>query len=739
MAATKLYKGNIIGTSKEEGLFKKLSDEGTELKLLKYQDFLPGIDRAPFVTHNIESGEPTERDSWWKLYVNTSELAVQRRIEDVKRITKFIASPKGVLWESERAALETIQKDMQQAQSNRIEKIRGEGGEKDSFWKRVLGVAANFGKSVLQGIGLTAATLEQTGVSGTGAHVTTYLTRAYLLNGKESKTFANILSYAGLTDDNNLNASAKIIGGDQTIDSMEPDPNRLMVSSDDERLVPNNQEASQSYGTEEIKPPITEFYEKNYRGEEISGSLFAARKNLHGVSTQTGSAYNMRQERMSDILSTVRKADKKQLGDLYGDYKEVNLTSDEGSSTKTVAKEFDQAEARYVLERGTGSYLGFVSNGPELKTTISGSDGKVRTVFADVPSSNLEYSRYSDSDLKLETKRQAGEGVAKKQELSFKVGYQEAKEGEVTIKRSRSREENTGTFDRMQGYLYHTTDKHYSYVIDSNLEFNSDKLKDTLSLIPFCITTITPDHRTYLNFPAYLDSYDDSYNGEWESVRYVGRAENFYGYKGFTRSINLSFKVIAFRQEHLVPLYQELNRLAGVTAPSYKDALFMRGTLASITIGELLRDKLGIIPSVKFSWAVDDPWEILKDGKQKEVIQVPHVLSVSLQFNPIEKEEVREDLGSYFVFDPNPRDFTSNPEASYTKAAEGTPVEEEKQRASLKGGKVESISENRTVDTVGTSIAGGAGGHVSGPSQYDIRANDYKNRRSSPDAISGTR
>lgn len=226
--------------------------------------------------------------------------------------------------------------------------------------------------------------------------------------------------------------------------------------------------------------------------------------------------------------------------------------------------------------------------------------------------------------------------------------------------------------------------------INPSLEYSPGMVDQELGLIPFCITTITPDFRTYLNFPAHLDSYDDSYSGDWDSVQYVGRAEKFYGYTGFTREISLSFKVVAANPQNLANLYSKLNRLAGATAPSYGPAgLFMRGTLASLTVGDLLRNQTGFIRNVKLSWQQDYLWELgpvspqnpeiaqavqdmygiaatnVQDGFGGKYYRVPQMLDVSISFTPIEHGTVREDYNAYFVFDPKELTPTSTGTPEY--------------------------------------------------------------------------
>lgn len=640
MAATNLYKGNVIGDSKQKGLFSKLGE--TDLKSLNYQDFLPGIDRAPYVTHDINTGEPTERDSWWKLYQNTSELAVQRRIEDVKRLTKFIASPKGVLWESRVAGLETIQKDLYNQSTNTRTLIKASGSKygvgnygvsgsnvNDSSWSwnRVLQTLGNVGKSILQDVGITAATLEQAGVSGTGTHVDTFISRAYLNDG-DSKMLGKILSYAGITDGGKLNAAAKAQKGQEILGDdpwTKLDPDKALYSNV-EAFDNGVAKGEKVYGDQKLTGAGS-YYKKSegpaVKFDRTTGTFVqdlqttlenivrdSTNKNL-GISSDKNSPKPNRVE--TGVNSTVRDLDKKQIGDSYG---------------KFIEKESYQVSKNVSID----------------------AEGETAKIF---PKSSVTIKVP-----KLSSEENTTDGVGP---FGEKSGLTKGL-GEYFYTRPRKK------------------DTVYSYVVDSDpdLEFKFGNLDRALGLIPFCITTITPDHRTYLNFPAYLESYDDNYNADWESVKYVGRAENFYGYKGYTRSINLSFKVIAFRESHLVPLYQELNKLVGVTAPSYDNVqnLFMRGTLASLTVGELLRDKKGIIPSVKLSWERDDPWEVVAHSKYEEnsqtadfgfntidkkaTIQVPHVLTVVLQFTPIEQEEVREDYGAYFVFDPDERPTVKN-------------------------------------------------------------------------------
>lgn len=185
---------------------------------------------------------------------------------------------------------------------------------------------------------------------------------------------------------------------------------------------------------------------------------------------------------------------------------------------------------------------------------------------------------------------------------------------------------------------------------------NTDWLKN-FNLVPFEIVSIIPDQQEkwYLYFQANLDSFDDDYSGNWENQQYIGRGDMMYAYTGFTRRINFSFKAVARKQEDLEPLYKQLNALAAMTAPNYdQNGSFMRGTLASVTIGDLLKNQKGFFTSIKLSWKQDYPWSIGKDTGGKETIKVPHLLDVSVGFTPIQsfnatsRPELASSEKSYF-------------------------------------------------------------------------------------------
>ena len=150
--------------------------------------------------------------------------------------------------------------------------------------------------------------------------------------------------------------------------------------------------------------------------------------------------------------------------------------------------------------------------------------------------------------------------------------------------------------------------------------------------------------KNWLHFRVLLESFSEDYKAGWKSQEYMGRAEKFYRYSSFDRGISLSFKVVAFSKQELMPIYRKLNYFVSHLAPYYSNAGYMSGNLVELTLGDWLRRQPGFIDNIKLKIEQDSPWEInlgLDGGKEKKegpiVKQVPHMIGVDINFTPIHK------------------------------------------------------------------------------------------------------
>ena len=173
----------------------------------------------------------------------------------------------------------------------------------------------------------------------------------------------------------------------------------------------------------------------------------------------------------------------------------------------------------------------------------------------------------------------------------------------------------------------------------------ADKINDLVNFRIGIIDNNLPNEKVYIHFRAFLDSMDDNYNAEWNDFKYMGRGESFYRYNGFSRTINLSWTVAAQSKQELIPMYHKLNFLASSLAPDYSANGYMRGNLATLTVGGYLYEQPGIIKSINYSVPQESPWEIgidnigvndINNGIDRGVNQLPHMIKVTgFQFVPI--------------------------------------------------------------------------------------------------------
>jgi len=175
-----------------------------------------------------------------------------------------------------------------------------------------------------------------------------------------------------------------------------------------------------------------------------------------------------------------------------------------------------------------------------------------------------------------------------------------------------------------------------------------DNLND---IIPFYIAILNNDtqvggtYKKYMHFRSYIDSFSDSYDAEWNPQEYMGRAEKFYKYGGFSRKIAMAFTIVAQSREEITIMYDKLNFLASSLAPEYLDSYtsgYMAGNIAYITLGGYLDDQPGVITSLTYDIPEDSPWEIGIDDNgnplpPSDVRQMPHMIKVNINFIPIHK------------------------------------------------------------------------------------------------------
>jgi len=172
-----------------------------------------------------------------------------------------------------------------------------------------------------------------------------------------------------------------------------------------------------------------------------------------------------------------------------------------------------------------------------------------------------------------------------------------------------------------------------------NGDFRGDGFRDLIRFRFEAVKQASPTEAEAMVFRAFLDDFSDNYSADHNEIKYNGRAESFYTYNSFKRDISLSFKIAAQSRHEMMPLYRKLNFLASNTAPEYSEGGRIMTPYIRLTVGSYLNRVPGVLKSIGISWQKDYPWEISIDSPEKgmdsHMLVLPHVLDVSVSFQPI--------------------------------------------------------------------------------------------------------
>jgi hypothetical protein len=174
-------------------------------------------------------------------------------------------------------------------------------------------------------------------------------------------------------------------------------------------------------------------------------------------------------------------------------------------------------------------------------------------------------------------------------------------------------------------------------------EVNIDGTKHNINdLVKFRIQALKPTTDNSISgdwmiFRAYLTQFSDNTDANWNEIKYAGRGDKFYIYDGFSRKINIGFKVAALSSQEMEPMYQKLNYLMSNVMPDYSEDNLMRGPLVRMTVGNWIDGQDGILNNVSYTVPQDSPWEIAinEPVTGEKILILPHIIEVTMTFTPI--------------------------------------------------------------------------------------------------------
>jgi len=184
-------------------------------------------------------------------------------------------------------------------------------------------------------------------------------------------------------------------------------------------------------------------------------------------------------------------------------------------------------------------------------------------------------------------------------------------------------------------------------VLNPNLSISSDQVipgdGDIIDFYFELINNNNTNNNTKIPLRAYIEDFGDNFTGEWDAFKYMGRAENFYRYKGFTRDFNINFIVPTLSRTDLITNYQKLNALTWLTMPDYSDVGYIRGNLAYFTMGDYFDRAVIVMKSISFAPIMemgfdinrDEDYNIFENGADLYTGQLPKGIRVSCNMVPL--------------------------------------------------------------------------------------------------------
>lgn len=181
----------------------------------------------------------------------------------------------------------------------------------------------------------------------------------------------------------------------------------------------------------------------------------------------------------------------------------------------------------------------------------------------------------------------------------------------------------------------------------------------------------------YLPFRATISGLGEQHSADWEDVKYMGRSDRLFVYRGFSRDVNFVFSVYANSVKELIPMWTRINYLVGLTRPSKytakgistsgnsstgAESSFIYPPMVTLRLGDLFYDQPCVISSVGVNIPDDTNWETLRsDGSYSYLFgpnsaikvndvnsrQLPLKADISISLKVLEKERAETSSDHY--------------------------------------------------------------------------------------------
>jgi hypothetical protein len=150
---------------------------------------------------------------------------------------------------------------------------------------------------------------------------------------------------------------------------------------------------------------------------------------------------------------------------------------------------------------------------------------------------------------------------------------------------------------------------------------------------------------------AYMKGFKEDFNATWNDINYAGRAESFYVYNKFKRTVSFNLQIPCFNRKELFEKHRALGQLASTTAGSYNSQGLLGGVLIKLNVGNYIIGEYSILNSINYSIPDDASWDVTPEGR------LAMLVDTSFNFTIIHKDlpQYKQNQG-FFNYLPNTYD-----------------------------------------------------------------------------------
>jgi len=168
-------------------------------------------------------------------------------------------------------------------------------------------------------------------------------------------------------------------------------------------------------------------------------------------------------------------------------------------------------------------------------------------------------------------------------------------------------------------------------------------------------------NQKYIPFRATVKGISERSVSSWDDFQYIGNADKVYNYKGFTRGLGFSFTTVAMSVKEMLPMWQRINYLMGLTKPAnYKNG-FIVPPLVMLTIGDIYNNQPIVINSISMTIPDNATWETISDSTNifeylngrlttngdVTLAQFPREAEINIDANILEKEMPKVGVNNF--------------------------------------------------------------------------------------------